>query len=235
MSDELQSPMLSGIPGILHGFGTRANPVPAPLLEHWSRARPAWKQVHGTGSAEVRAPGERCGEVDALFSFKPLAPVGVVTADCVPVLLARRDGAAVAAIHAGWRGTRARILPALFRRLASEHGEEASHWVAAIGPSIGPCCYEVSEELAEEFASEFRSLGAGLAVPRQRYLDLPAINEAELRRLGIGEVQVLRACTRCGLTASGEPRFHSYRREGGGTRQYSIIVVTSGKRPEPQR
>lgn len=216
----LKSKLLSQVPGIHHGFGGRNENVPAHLAIEWNAKRAAWKQVHGAAFAEVRESGQACGEVDALWTRKPGLPIAVVTADCVPVLLARRDGGAVAAVHAGWRGTRARILRRLFEGLAAA-GEAPGDWVAAIGPAIGPCCYEVSEDLARDFAAQFAEVGG--AVPRRRHLDLPAINRAELRSIGLFDVEVIRACTRCSMDGDGKPLFHSYRREGGGTRQYSVI------------
>ncbi len=150
-------------------------------------------------------------------------PIGIVTADCVPILMARRSGGAVAAIHAGWRGTRARILNVLWERLKQD-GENPRDWCAAIGPAIGPCCYEVSEDLAQAFSSEFSWVGKNIAVPRERILDLPAINAAELREIGLEQVDLIRACTRCSGNPA-HPDFHSYRREGGGTRQYSLIGI----------
>jgi len=217
----LKSRLLEGIQGLRHGFGNRQEPVPSEFLPKWDQLKPQWKQVHGIAIAEVKGPSDRCGEVDALFTRMPGQPIAVVTADCVPILLARRDGLAVAAVHAGWRGTRARILAELWREL-SEKGERPADWVAAIGPSIGPCCYEVSEELARDFAAEFAAVGEGIAVPRTRHLDLPAINAAELRRLGVGEVDLLRACTLCS-GGKEDPLYCSYRRDGTGTRQWSMI------------
>jgi polyphenol oxidase len=125
---------------------------------------------------------------------------------------------AVAAVHAGWRGVRARILSTLWARL-NEKGETPSNWVAAIGPAIGPCCYQVSEELASDFKLEFSRYGDALVQPSHRMLDLPAIQEAELKSLGLSSVDLIRACTRC----TPGPRYFSYRREGAGTRQWSII------------
>lgn len=219
-----RSALLSSVPGIAHGFGCVAMPAPVDIAPDWEARRPRWRQVHGAASAEVMGPAQECGEVDAVLTFARGLPIAATHADCVPILLARRDGGAVAAVHAGWRGTRARILRALFAGLASR-GEAPSDWVAAIGPAIGPCCYEVSEDLADDFAREFASHGPGLAVPRRRILDLPAINAAELRAIGLlpGSVELWRACTRCATDARGEPLFHSYRREGKSSRQYSAI------------
>jgi YfiH family protein len=217
---------LSKVPGIKHSFGCRAEPAPLAQIPDWPAAKPTWSQVHGVACAEVSARGQACGEADALFTFQRGVPVAATHADCVPILLARRDGKAVAAVHAGWRGTKARILRALWRAL-SARGENPAEWAAAVGPAIGPCCYEVSPELASDFALEFAAHGEGLAVPRPRMLDLPAVNSAELRALGLAEVDLLRACTRCAVDAAGEPLFHSYRREVKAVKQYSAIMKLS--------
>lgn len=211
--------------GVHHGFGTRAEPFPPELAALWKQKQPQWVQTHGAASAEVTQAAQSCGEVDALFTRVAAQPIAVVTADCVPLLLARRDGGAVAAIHAGWRGTRAEIARQLAARLTAS-GERMKDWVAAVGPAIGPCCYEVSPEIAQEFSRAFGQA----AVPKPRYLDLPAINRAQLLAAGVSEVELLRACTRCALGAEGQPIFHSYRREGGGTRQYSVIATMTERR-----
>lgn len=214
----IQSKLLASVPGLIHGFGTREEPLPQPFVKDWDLRRPRWRQVHGMDWAWVQTQGQECGEVDALYSRESGIPVAVVTADCVPILMANQSGKCVAAIHAGWRGTRAHIVRKLWSQLQSQ-GERPENWTAAIGPAIGPCCYEVSVELAEDFQREFGFLGEGIAVPRSRILDLPAIQAGELRHLGIGQIDLLRFCTRCSTT----PPFHSYRREGGGTRQWSVI------------
>lgn len=227
----LRSTLLDSVQGLVYGFGTRAENFPAALKEAWVAKRPQWKQVHGTAVVQVSRAGQECGEVDALFTREKGQPIAVVTADCVPVLLARKDASAVASVHAGWRGTGARILRRLWEVLAAQ-GERPEDWVGAVGPAIGPCCYEVSEELAIDFAREFlgaEKQGFGPAVPAHRRLDLPAINAAELKSLGVAGIDLLRACTRC----SQEDRdfaYHSYRREGpsqrvGGARQWSAIQL----------
>lgn len=219
-----KSELLSRIPGLCHGFGTREEPISKEIAQIWSQSLPRWKQVHGVACAHVELAQQDCGEVDALYTFKLGLPIAVMTADCVPILLAKRLGGAVAAVHAGWRGTQAGIVRALGNALVAR-GESLSDWVAAVGPSIGPCCYEVSEELADDFKRIFDPRFGSLAVPRYRTLDLPAINEAELRAMGIGEVELIRACTRCCEAGRNDEVFHSFRREGGGTRQYSMIMA----------
>jgi YfiH family protein len=205
--------------GIEHGFGNRD--IPFPLSDIWKSKMPKWKQVHGNAIGEVKMLGENVGEVDAVFTKQRLLPVGVVSADCVPVLLSRKDGGAVAAAHAGWRGTEVRVVHELILRLKAS-GENLGDWVGAVGPSIGPCCYEVSEELTEKFKTRFTKLGFGYAVPKFRILDLPAINEWELKSAGISGVEVLRICTQC--SGGKDPLFHSYRREKGTGRQWSVVV-----------
>lgn len=219
----LKSALLNRVPGVVHGFGSVAWPVPEPFAARWEELRARWSQVHKTDSCELLGPAQVCGSIDAQHTSVAGLPAAAMHADCTPILLARRDGGKVAAIHAGWRGTHSHILSRVWGELAAK-GEKPGDWVAAVGPTIGPCCYEVSEEIAADFAREFASYGAGLAVPRARILDLPAINAAELRVLGIGEVDLLRACTRCSVDAAGAPLYHSYRREKGGTRQFSVIA-----------
>jgi YfiH family protein len=219
------SPLLSRVPGVQAFFGTAKEPLPAGFDDFWQITKPRWKQVHGAACGQVRTASQELGEVDALWTEAPATPIAIVTADCVPILLARKDGQAVAAVHAGWRGTRARILEKLWQALRTAR-HSPSDWVAAIGPSIGPCCYEVSEELAVDFQNHFeRELPPALSVPRSRHLDLPAINAAQLRALGMPEsqVEILRSCTLCTRDLQGAPLYHSYRRSPGAGRQLSLI------------
>lgn len=218
-----QSSLLASVPGLVHGFGCRQQPIPPPFQSFWPDQFPVWKQVHGARLVEVRGPRELAGECDGLYTRQRHQPIGVIGADCTPILLAREDGALVAAVHAGWRGTQARILEALMAQLRSV-GEQPQRYLAAIGPVIGPCCYEVSPELAQQFAREFAALGAEVAVPRYRHLNLAAINAWQLRVSGVERVDCWAPCTRCTRDAQGEPIFASYRREGRGPQQYSMIA-----------
>jgi YfiH family protein len=167
------------------------------------------RQVHGANLVRAEAPTAPCLEADAVLSARPGLAACVAVADCVPILLARPDGSAVAALHAGWRGTLARIAAEGVRALAGGGGEEPP--LAVIGPSIGPCCYEVSDDLAAQFAAAFgpRVVVEGGRGPR---LDLWAANERALRDAGVVRVAALRRCTAC------EPRlFYSHRRDGART------------------
>lgn len=209
-------------------FGTLAAPSPQLSLAAPAAHAPAprWRQVHGTRVV----PRDHCTqageapECDGVWTSAAQAWVGVVTADCVPVLL--WDSTRVAALHAGWRGVRHGIVS----HFAAQWDQGLAGWKAALGPAIGPCCFEVSQELANEFCSAFEGR-AGLTRAqiqvRPRYLDLRAVLTSELRACGVAleDIRTSPDCTRCGLTAEGTPRYRSYRREGpnAGTRQLSII------------
>jgi YfiH family protein len=113
-------------------------------------------QVHGKAVVVVRrehpSPGSG-GKADVLVSDDPAAALVVRAADCVPLLLADTATGAVAAVHAGWRGTAARAAVAAVDALTREFGAKPADLVVAIGPSIGPCCYAVGSELVDAFAA----------------------------------------------------------------------------------
>ena len=94
-------------------------------------------------------------EADGLMTDEPGLLLGVQTADCIPVLVADRKRRAVAAFHAGWRGTVKRIVETGVGRMRLEFGSRPEDLIAAIGPGIGPCCYAVGEEVLSEFESQF--------------------------------------------------------------------------------
>lgn len=113
-------------------------------------------QVHGAAVYVVRrgqrVPGHR-PEADALVSDADDVAVAVRAADCVPLLMADRRSGAVAAVHAGWRGTAAGAAPAALDAMRREFGTDPKDVVVAIGPSIGSCCYEVGSDLVDAFAA----------------------------------------------------------------------------------
>jgi YfiH family protein len=142
--------------------------------------------------------GERVG--DGLWTDEPNVPLLALTADCLPIALVRAngDGPAVGVLHAGWRGLLAGIVEA---GVAALGGTEVA---AAIGPSIGLCCYEVGEEVAEPFGARF-----GRGVARGGRLDLSAAAERALRDAGCSSVERFDLCTSCRPDL-----FFSYRRDG---------------------
>jgi polyphenol oxidase len=114
------------------------------------------KQVHGRQvmilREEVPQPTDR-PQADAFVSDSTTVGIAVRVADCVPLLIADRARGVVAAVHAGWRGTAARVAVAAVDALTREFGSRPADLVAAIGPSIGACCYEVGSELVDAFAA----------------------------------------------------------------------------------
>lgn len=214
----IKSRLLSHVP---HGFGDRMNSIPVSLSARWLFCRPQWKQVHGDRCVEIVEPGQEAGDCDGLWTRQLGLSVGVATADCVPILMARRDGQAVAAVHAGWRGTFARVAERMVQNLVAA-GETPSNWVACIGPSIGPCCYEVSEGLIEDFVDAFPEILKAEIEPTHRKLDLWTINRKQLEKVGLGVVETLRMCTHCS-THEGLPEFESYRRDKSARRQFAVV------------
>jgi YfiH family protein len=115
------------------------------------------RQVHSAVIALVGpdSPPQPACEGDGLMTSQPGILIGIQTADCVPVLVADPRRKAVAAFHAGWRGTVKRIVENGIGRMRLEFGSRPQDLVAAIGPCIGPCCYSVGEEVQSEFESQF--------------------------------------------------------------------------------
>jgi YfiH family protein len=176
------------------------------------RTRMAWQQ-HG---AEVRqaspegilTPGTQHEACDGWWSDEPGQGMMLVTADCLPVAIARRNGSpALAVLHVGWRG----LLEGLI-----ENGVTAlsgGKLAAAIGPGIGPCCYEVGDEVLDAF----KELGEGIADGRM--LDLAEVARRRLAESGISDIEASGLCTSCE-----EELFFSHRRDAGRTGRQAGMV-----------
>jgi polyphenol oxidase len=178
-------------------------------------------QVHGCRALRVDETDMPVGaplpSADAAITTRTDVAVAVKAADCVPILLAHPAGA-VAAVHAGWRGTAQGIAGATVAQLAAAAGGAAGEIVAAIGPSIGPCCYEVGPEVRDTFEAArfgepvldrwFAPIESTRATHR---LDLWAANRDQLVAAGVApaNVHVAGLCT-----ATHDDWFWSYRRQG---------------------
>jgi YfiH family protein len=113
------------------------------------------RQIHSDVAHHFAAHESRAPKGDAALSRTPGVLLAVQTADCLPILLADTKRRAVAAIHAGWRGTLRRIVEKTLGRMRMQFGTRPADVVAAIGPGIGACCYEVGHEVVQAFASQF--------------------------------------------------------------------------------
>lgn len=170
------------------------------------------EQVHGGAVVTITreaAPAPERPRADALVSDHPSVAVAVRAADCVPLLLADARTGAVAAVHAGWRGTAAAVATAAVDTLRRRFGVRPSDLVVAIGPSIGACCYEVGRDVIDAFAAA----GHGASIDRWfagRRLDLVAANRDQLTRAGVPAAQI-HACGLC--TAMHLDVLTSYRAE----------------------
>jgi hypothetical protein len=183
----------------------------------------------------------------------PGVMLGVQAADCVPVLVADVRRRAVAAFHAGWRGTLARIVERGIGTMRLRYGSRLQDLVAAVGPAIGPCCYSVGEEVRFEFESQFayapelfsevydsdpvrdkypllfltaRAPGHSNIGP-QIHLDLWEANRRQLLDAGIlaKRIWVARECTACaGLGTAGGRKYFSHRGEGGFAGRMMAVV-----------
>jgi polyphenol oxidase len=191
------------------------------------------RQIH---SAVVRhvTPAQagksfRLEPADGIMAAEPGILLGIQTADCIPVLVADRKRRAVAAFHAGWRGTVNKIVEDGVAQMRREFGSATEDLVAAIGPGIGPCCYGVGEEVRAQFTSQF-SYTVELfrqkphkAADSADHLDLFEANRRQLLAAGVdaNAISVAGECTSCRTD-----RYFSYRAERGSTgRLLSVIGV----------
>ena len=225
MADSREVIRAASLAVVPHGFLTAEAPAgepdPNPIVPGGELI--LLKQVHSSFALAVGAPFEQDErpEADALVTATPGLVLGIVTADCAPVLLADRAAGVIGAAHAGWRGALGGVLEAVVEEMEAlgAHREDIS---AAIGPTIALESYEVDDAFRARFTP---GDGRFFAPGREGhwYFDLEGYVEARLDAMGVGMVECL------GLdTYAGEGRFHSYRRathRGEPTygRQYSLI------------
>ena len=221
----LTHPPWAAVPGLRHGFLDRRTGVrpagwevgpddgagPTPVATA--------RQVHGVRVVTAAAARER-PEADGLVTATSGQLVGVVTADCVPILLLDSSRRVAGAVHAGWRGAAAGVLEAALEHFRIEFGSSPGDLEAAIGPAIGGCCYQVGPEVREAF--EVHAPGATAPAWEDRdgrcYVDLRTAARLLLLAAGVPTVAVVGPCTSCGAG------YHSYRRDGATTgRQLSFI------------
>jgi YfiH family protein len=274
----MESPALNKLKWLTHGFSTRPDGTSViqkrPALNlgftKWDEGKRvsanrekfvaaldadkmpliSMRQFHSDVIHLIATPCTEAPNGDALITNVSGLLLGVQTADCVPILLADTKRHAVAAIHAGWRGTLARIALKTLGRMRMEFGTQARDVVAALGPAIGQSCYEVGADVAQAFANQFppaaewfegpfAQLADGVdplwlpwltmmppghvPPPPRVQLDLRAANRWQLMDAGVPEKQidVNDLCTACNTDL-----LFSYRREGENTgRMMSVIGI----------
>jgi YfiH family protein len=208
-------------------LGAQVGDVPAAVAENRRRVgehlhlptEPAWlAQVHGISVCDLDTPGTVAPQADAAITRRTDRVCVIQVADCLPVLLATRNGSVVAAAHAGWRGLARGVLQATVQALAVEPAQLCA-W---LGPGIGPAHFEVGAEVRAEFLSaDGRDAGAFVPNARGRWLcDLYALARGRLKRLGVGDISGAEHCT------FADTRFFSYRRDGVCGRMGAFIWLT---------
>jgi hypothetical protein len=181
------------------------------------RARMAWQQhraeVRKATPEGILTPGTRHQAGDGWWCDEQGQGMMLVTADCLPVAIARQDGArpALAVLHVGWRG----LLEGIVANGVAALGD--GRLAAAIGPGIGPCCYEVGRDVAEPYEAAF-----GEEVLTDGRLDLWRATELALEGAGVGEIERTDLCTYC------HPElFFSHRRDRGTTGRQGVIAAVT--------
>jgi polyphenol oxidase len=212
---------------VRHFFGTRGQPGngQSPFGDRTSSgdgtscdplAVVSVRQVHGTDALLVAQPIEAgkifAGEWDAVITNQVGVLVTVRTADCVPILIHDPIHHVVAAVHSGWRGSVAGIVPKTLMRMQQEFGAQPASIHVAIGPSAGPCCYEVDDAvLTRLHAYPFWKSVVRETVRGHALLDLREFVRRQTHAVGVPEQNMwtVRHCTIC------QPElFFSYRRDG---------------------
>jgi len=163
------------------------------------------------------------GEGDALITDIPGVPVMVLTADCVPVLLFDKHRKVIAAVHAGWRGTVAKIVSKTVERMTNQYGSNPSDIIAAIGPSIGACCYEVGVEVKDEAAARGIDVGQTFStVDNRLFFDLWKANELQLVDSVVNKSSIdrLDICSKCN-----SHQFFSSRADAGNTGRTGSVIM----------
>jgi YfiH family protein len=194
-------PALDRLDWLDHGFGTR-------LSDSWVPGPLAWvKQIHSDRCIRAVNADGCLGEGDCLISSSPGRYIGIRTADCIPILMVDERLRAIAAVHAGWRGSAEAISAKAVTAMRNAFGSRPEDLIAAIGPGICGACYEVGPEVASRFAGWFPERSD---LDRPTSLDLPEANRRQLIEAGVPPLRVFSGAP---CTACHPAEFYSWRRE----------------------
>ena len=229
----LHVPELADEPGLVHGFSTvllgtmglTQSPDPDAVMasrRHFARvlgidgdSLTVAGAVHGAVVARVDEQKDVVRGVDAMVTDRRDVALFATFADCYPIVLWDPEHRSAALVHAGWRGTAARVAPAALKAMHDEYGSSPARIKAGIGPGICGRCYEVGPEVAGQFDARFVREGDG-----DRFLlDLAAANRAQLEDLGVEFVHDIGICTKEHYL------FPSHRRLPDGTRFGAIVAI----------
>jgi len=242
----LRVPGWERFPGLVHGFlgrrggvscgeyaslnlSAQVNDTPEAVARNWDLVGRVtglrlvrMRQVHGNHVVRVLGPTQVVGDADGMYTSVSGLGLTVLSADCVPVLMVDPRVRAVAAVHAGWRGTLAGVVPTMVEALSREFGTDPADMHVALGPAIAACCYVVQREIGDGLTSRWGAMPEAWS-PEGSHgrLDLRAANGAMLVRMGIPKdrIEVIGSCTSCHFEG-----YFSHRRSGGLTgRQGSFI------------
>jgi YfiH family protein len=248
----IASPLLSDKP-VTHGFLTRLGGVsPAPYaslnfdardtdpienveknkaLFHKAFNVPAGRlvtvnQVHGKEVLAIEGPlPEKPVEADAIVTAETGVAIGMMTADCQPILLYDPVNRAIGAVHAGWKGTALGIAVETVLEMHRRYGTNPEELIASLGPCIGPCCYKVGWNVLDEYMAKHREADCFSQNDGLR-MDINNANIIQLTLVGVKKENISNdaVCTSCNSDL-----FFSYRKDNGKTgRQLSFIMLNDG-------
>jgi len=246
------SPLLQGKP-VTHGFLTRIGGVsPAPYaslnfdardtdpaenvernraLFHEAFGVPAGRlvtvsQVHGKEILAIEGPlPEKPVEADAIVTNETGVAIGMLTADCQPILLFDPVNRAIGAVHAGWKGTALGIVVETGELMWKKYGTNPEDLIVSLGPCIGPCCYKVGWNVLEEYMSRHREADCFSEKDGLR-MDINNANSIQLALIGVKRENISddASCTSCNSDL-----FFSYRKDGGRTGRQLSFIMLSGR------
>lgn len=220
-------------------IGTRRGDAPENVLENYALLGRALgfdphkavltKQTHTDIVRQVDARDWGAGlyapdltDCDGLITNCPGTALTIFTADCNPILLYDPETGAVGAIHAGWRGTANGIVKNAVAAMAAAYGCQPKNIRAAIGPSIGPCCFETDRDVPDAMVSAFGQEANAYISHRgnKYYVNLKELNALHLRRAGVEHIEISTCCTACE-----NHRFWSHRVHGADRGSQGAIIV----------